>query len=161
MNLQALLETTPLDLSERQIKAFFLGMLCAQKIPSPSQAADEFLSDFPDLRSSLTVPLKELYGILHKNLRSELFAMIPDESKTSVFLETAKEQIDFFLTGMSLAGTNTEDCDDEELADLIDELEDCVEDIDNFLADTEATPQDGEAFKAYLLELWNEFASSK
>jgi hypothetical protein len=161
MKLQDHLNSTDIEMTELQVKAFFLGMLCAEKIPSPSQAVDEFLSDFPELRSVLTVPLKETYEQLRQNLRLELEAMFPTENDITIFIETSKEQLDFFLTGMSLAGTNTEDCKDKELAGFIDELEDTVEDMDDFLADSEATAEDGEDFKKFLLDLWNEFAVSK
>jgi hypothetical protein len=161
MKLQDHLNSTDLDMTEAQVKAFFLGMLCAEKIPSTSQAVDEFLSDFPNLRPILTAPLKVEYEQLRHHLKRELESMLPVENEVRVFIETTKDQLDFFLTGMSLAGTNTEACEDENLAEFIDELEDIVEDMDDFLADSEATSIDGEDFKKFLLELWSEFVASK
>lgn len=161
MKLQDHIDSTDLDMSEAQIKAFFLGMLCAEKVPSAGQAVDEFLSDFPEARAALTAPLKEAWDYLSKNTRTELEKMFPEEGDIIVFVEAAKEQLDFFLTGMSLAGTNTESCEDEELANFIDELEETVEDMEDFLADSEADAEDGEDFKEFLLETWKEFAASK
>lgn len=161
MKLQDHIDSTDLDMSEAQVKAFFLGMLCAEKVPSAGQAVDEFLSDFPEARDALTAPLKETWDYLSKNTRKELEKMFPQESDINVFIEAAREQLDFFLTGMSLAGTNTENCKDQELAEFIDELEDTVEDMEDYLADSEASPEDGEDFKEFLLDLWKEFAASK
>lgn len=161
MKLQDHIDSTDLDMSEEQVKAFFLGMLCAEKVPSKGQAVDEFLTDFPEAREALTGPLKDTWDYLSQNLRKELENMFPDEDDIYVFVEEAKDQLDYFLTGMSLAGTNTETCNDEELAQFIDELEEIVEDMEDFLSDSEASPEDGEDFKEYLLDTWKEFAASK
>lgn len=161
MKLQDHLDSTDLDMSEEQVKAFFLGMLCAEKRPSGNQAVDEFLTDFPEVRAALTAPLKETWEYLSQNTRKELEAMFPQEDDAYIFVEAAKDQLDFFLTGMSLAGTNTETCQNEELAAFVDELEEVVEDMDDFLADSEAEGEDAEDFKEYLLDIWKDFTASK
>lgn len=161
MKLQDQLDSTDLDMTEMQVKAFFLGVLCAEKpLPYP-KALDELLADTPGAKSELEAPLKTLWETLQKNMKRELEKMFPDEDDIHTFIEVSKEQLDFFLTGMSLSGTNTDSCDDEELAGFIEELEDTVEDMDDFLADSEATDEDGEDFKEFLLDAWKEFSSSK
>jgi hypothetical protein len=161
MKLQEVLDSTEIDMTEMQVKAFFLGVLSAEKpLPFP-KALDEFLADAPELKPELEAPLKTLWEQLSKNMKGELEKMFPQEVDIHTFIELSKDQLDFFLTGMSLSGTNTETCNDEELAEFIEELEDTVEDMDDFLADSEASDEDGEDFKEFLLDAWKEFSASK
>lgn len=161
MKLQDHIDSTALGMTEIQVKAFFLGALCAEK-PMPFQLAlTEVLAEAPDTKAVLEGPLKETWDHLQKNLKAELEKMFPPEPDIHTFIEIAKEQLDYFLTAMSLAGTNVDNCDDEALRELIDELEDTVEDMDDFLADSTATTEDGEDFKEFLLGTWAEFTASK
>lgn len=161
MKLQDHIDSTNFDMNEIQVKAFFLGVLCAEK-PLPFKAAlDEILTEFPDVSPVLEAPMKETWDYLKTNLKAELEKMFPEESDIHTFIEVAKNQLDYFLTGMSLSGTNVDNCDDEALRELIDELEDTVEDMDDFLADSTATNEDGEDFKEFLLGTWSEFSASK
>lgn len=161
MKLQELLDSTDLDMTEMQVKAFFLGVLCAENPLPYSKALEELLADEMDAKADLEAPLKTVWDSLQKNLRAELENMFPQESDIHTFIEISKEQLDFFLTGMSLSGTNPEKCNDEELAAFLEELEDTVEDMDDFLSDSEASDEDGEDFKEFLLDLWKEFSASK
>lgn len=161
MKLQELIAQTDLDMTEAQVKAFFLGVLCAEKpMPFP-KALDEILSETPEAKKELEADFKKLYEHLKTNLKSELEKMFPEESDINVFMEIAKDQLDYFLTAMSLSGTNTESCKDEDLAELIEELEDTVEDMDDFLSDSEATPEDGNDFKEFLIGTWADFTATK
>lgn len=161
MKLQELIDQTDLDMTEAQVKAFFLGVLCAEKpMPFP-KALDEILSETPEAKKELEADFKKLYEHLKTNLKSELEKMFPIESDINVFMEISKDQLDYFLTAMSLSGTNTESCKDEDLAELIEELEDTVEDMDDFLSDSEATPEDGADFKEFLIGTWADFTASK
>ncbi len=161
MKLQDHIDSTALGMTEIQVKAFFLGALCAEK-PMPFHLAlNEVLAEEPDSKSVLEAPLKETWDYLQKNLKAELEKMFPDESDIHTYMEIAKEQLDYFLTAMSLAGTNVDNCDDNELRELLDELEDTVEDMDDFLADSSATAQDGEDFKEFLIGTWADFTASK
>lgn len=161
MKLQDHINSTDLDMTEAQVKAFFLGILCAEKPMPFAKALEEILVETPDAKATLEAPLKETFTALQKNLKKELDQMFPQEENTEQFVELAKDQLDYFLTGMSLSGTNTESCDDEDLAELIDELEDTVEDMDDWLSDSEANDQDGEDFKEFLLDTWKEFTKGK
>lgn len=161
MKLQELIDQTELDMTEAQVKAFFLGALCAEKpMPFP-KALDEILSETPEAKKELEADFKKLYEQLKTNLKSELEKMFPEESDINVFMEISKDQLDYFLTAMSLSGTNTESCKDEDLAELIEELEDTVEDMDDFLSDSEATPEDGADFKEFLIGTWADFTAAK
>jgi hypothetical protein len=161
MKLQELIDQTDLDMTEAQVKAFFLGVLCAEKpMPFP-KALDEILSETPEAKKELEADFKKLYEHLKTNLKAELEKMFPEESEINAFMEIAKDQLDYFLTAMSLSGTNTESCKDEDLAELIEELEDTVEDMDDFLSDSEATPEDGNDFKEFLIGTWADFSASK
>lgn len=161
MKLQDLINSTELDMTEVQVNAFFLGVLCAEKpMPFP-KALDEILCETPEAKPVLETPFKEVFTHLQKNLKPELEKMFPEEKNIQKFMEIAKDQLDYFLTAMSLSGTHTESCKDEELAELIDELEDTVEDMEDFLSDSEAEAQDGEDFKEFLLDTWKEFTKGK
>lgn len=135
--------------------------MCAEKPLSYQGALSELLADLPETKKELEAPLKTLWDSLQKNLKAELSGMLPEEKNLQTFLEITRDQLDYFLTAMSLSGTNTENCKDEGLAGLIEELEDSVEDLDDYLADEDASLEDGTDFKEFLIETWNEFVQSK
>ena len=161
MKLQELINETPLNMTEEQVKAFFLGALCADRPLPFLKALDELLEETPESKKELEAELKKLWEQLARNTKSELSQMFPEDKNTSVFLETARDQLDFFLTALSLSGTNTESCVDDELAELIEELENIVEDLDEFLSNSEACSADGDEFKEFLIETWKNFISYK
>lgn len=161
MKLQALIDNTDLDMTEMQVKAFFLGVLCAEKPLPVGKAIDELLSEAPEAKKELEAPLKDLYQTLKTNLKTELMGMFPEGLDIHTFMEVSKDQLDYFLTAMSLSGTNMESCDDEDLAELIDELEDTVEDMEDFLDAEDADAKEGEEFKSFLLGTWKEFVATK
>lgn len=161
MKLQALIDNTDLDMTEMQVKAFFLGVLCAEKPLPAAKAITELLSEAPDAKKELEAPLKSLYEDLQKNLKPELSKMFPEEKDIHTFMEISRDQLDYFLMAMSLSGTHSEACDNEELAELIDELEDSVEDMDNFLSEEDADEKEGEDFKGFLLGTWKDFVATK
>jgi len=161
MKLQDQINKTELDMTEVQVNAFFLGILCAEKPMPFAKALDEILSQTPEAKAELEAPLRSVYESVKANFKSELEKMFPEDKDIIVFMEVAKDQLDYFLTAMSLSGTNTEKCNDEDLAELIDDLEDTVADMDDYLSDTEATAQDGADLKEFLLSTWNDFTATK
>lgn len=161
MSVQDQIDSTELDMTEAQVKAFFLGILCAEKPLPFHKALIELLSETPEAKEKLEASFQSIWTDLTKNLKNELAQMFPIENDIHTFLEISKDQLDFFLTGMSLSGSNIESCKDEDLSTLIEELEDAVEDLDDFLSDSEASSEEGEDFKEYLLETWKNFVSSK
>ena len=67
------------------------------------------------------------------------------------------DQLDFYLTALSLSGTNVESCKNEELGDLIDELEDAVMDLDEYLSEDSPNASEGMELKEMLMETWQNF----
>lgn len=161
MKLQAAIDNTDLEMTEMQVKAFFLGVLCAEKPLPVTKAISELLSEAPGAIKDLEAPLKTLFEDLKKNLKAELTNMFPQENDIHKFMEISRDQLDYFLMAMSLSGTHAESCDDEELAELIDELEDSVEDMDNFLSEEDPDEKEGEDFKVFLLGTWKDFVATK
>jgi hypothetical protein len=161
MKFQELIDKTDLDMTEAQVKAFFLGVLSAERPMPFAKAMSELLSEAESAQKELESELKKTWDSLSANLKPELEKMFPQESNIHTFMEISKDQLDYFLTAMSLSGTNTESCKNEALSELIDELEDTVEDMDEFLTDEDATKEDGEEFKEFLLGTWADFVALK
>jgi uncharacterized protein YgfB (UPF0149 family) len=161
MKLQELIDQTDLEMTEIQVKAFFLGVLCAEKPLSYPQALGELLEAAPGAKKELEEPLKKLWEELRANTKAELGKMFPENQDINAFIEVAKDQLDYFLTALSLSGTNPESCKDEDLAEHIEDLEEIVEDMDEYLTDEDVTAADGADLKEFLLENWAELVSSK
>lgn len=156
MKLQELIGQTDLDMNISHIKAFFLGVMSAEKPMPFNKAVEEMLMEAPEAAKVLNDELKVLWDDLQKNKPAELQKLFPENSNTIEFLTTAKDQLDFYLTAMALSGTHTESIKDEDLADLVDELEDTVMDLDEYLAE-ETNEQESEEFKELLLETWQDY----
>lgn len=159
MRLQELIDQSDLILTEEQVKAFFLGILTAEKPLPFNKAVDELLVEADDVRGSLEPELKKLWDSLSGNKKAELKKLLPADGELIQYMELAKEQLDYFLTAMSLAGTNIETCKDKQMTEHLEELEDIVEDLDEYLTDDQVTEDDGEEFKEYLVEAWDGFVS--
>ncbi len=160
MELQQLIDQTELDMTAAQVKAFFLGVLTAEKPLPFTKALDELLSENPEDRGTLETQLRAFWDDLEKNKKKELASLFPTQIAVNDFIEIARDQLDYFLTGLTLSGTNSESCKDEDLAELIDELEDTVADFDDYLSDEGASKKDGEDFRMLLLETWEDFVGS-
>lgn len=87
--------------------------------------------------------------------------MFPKTTDLTQFLEISKEQLDYFLTAMSLSGTNVETSDNDDMVGVIDELEEIVMDMDEYLAMEKPSQEEGEEIKEFLLETWNDFIEAK
>lgn len=157
MKLQELINSSELDMSIAHIKAFFLGALSAEKPMPFNLAVAEMLSEVPEAAKSLEPELKKLWDDLVKNKPGELQSLFPESSNLKEFLSNAKDQLDFYLTALSLSGTNTESCQNEDVADLIDELEDTVMDLDEYLSEDDADAEEGKELKEMLLEAWQDY----
>jgi len=161
MNLQDLISNSELIMTVPQVKAFFLGVLSAEKPMPFDKAVDELLAAFPEDKTSLAPELKILWEELKSKRGQELANMFPKNKDVKEFLETSKEQLDYFLTAMSLSGTNVETMEDEDLIGLIEELEELVMDLDEWLVDEKHSLEEGEEMKEFLLETWKEFVGVK
>ena len=96
MKIQLLIDSTNLDMTEAQVRAFFLGILCAEKpLPFPN-ALNEILSETPEARAILEEPLKTVWNELSSNVKTELLNLLPKEKNLSLFLELSKDILDFF-----------------------------------------------------------------
>lgn len=156
MKLQELIGQTDLDMNISHIKAFFLGVMSAEKPMPFNKAVEELLMEAPEAAKTLEGELKLLWDDLLKNKPAELQKLFPENSNTIEFLALAKDQLDFYLTAMALSGTHTESIKNEDVAELVDELEDTVMDLDEYLSE-ETNEQESEEFKELLLETWRDY----
>lgn len=160
MKLQELIDQTELDMTEQQVKAYFLGALCAEKPMPVSKMVDELLSETPEAKGTLQNELKKLYEELAKNKSGELSKLFPENKNLTAYMENSKDQLDYFLTAMSLSGTNADSCKDEDLAGFIEELEEATETMDDYLSESDPDQDEGKEFKEYFVEMWADFVSS-
>ena len=157
MKLQELIGQTDLDMTLDHVKAFFLGVMSAEKPLPFVKAMEEMLAETPEAKTLLEPELKKLWDELAQNKTTELQNFFPKSSDLKDFLSNAKDQLDYYLTAMSLSGTNTESCKNEDMADLIDELEDSVMDLDEYLSEESPDQAEGEEMKDMLLEAWQDY----
>lgn len=160
MKLQELIGQTDLDMTLSHVKAFFLGVMSAEKPLPFFKALEEMLSETPEAKTLLEPELKKLWDELALNKTTELQNFFPASADLKEFLTNAKDQLDYYLTAMSLSGTNTESCKNEDMAELIDELEDSVMDLDEYLSEEGPDQAEGEEMKEMLLEAWQDFLST-
>jgi len=161
MKLQELIDKSPLDMSLPQIKAFLLGVLTAEKPMTFHHAVDEMLAENPSSKSELESELKKLWDDLSTHKSKSLANMFEPNNDVNEFLETCKEQLDYYLTALSLSGTNIEDSNDEELGALLEDLEDLVMELDDYLAEENKSTSDAEELKEVLLGLWAEYVENR
>lgn len=157
MNLQELIDETDLQLKEGQVRAFFLGNLTADHPFSFNEAKEELLTEAPNAEKTLGPSLKELWKSVEENQAREMANLFPDTPEVKEFLSDALEKLDYFLTGFSLGGSS----DEQEISDVIDELEDTVMDMDEYLSDEKATKENGEELKELFLGAWEELVELK
>ena len=138
-------------------KAFFLGVLSAEKPLPFIKAAEELLSETPDALKEVEAELKAIWDELVKNKPAELESFLLGSKDLKEYLTHVKDQLDYYLTALSLSGTNTENCSNEDMADLIDELEDTVMDLDEYLSEEKPDAEEGEELKEMLMETWLEY----
>jgi hypothetical protein len=160
MKLQELIGRSDLDMTVAHIKAFFLGVQTAEKPLHFAKAVEEMMAETPEAIKELEPELKKLWDELAQNKPAELQKIFPASSDLKEFLTNAKDQLDFYLTALSLSGTNTETCKNEDMAELIDELEDTVMDLDEYLSETNPDEAEGEEIKDLLLEVWQEYLAA-
>lgn len=161
MKLQEILSRHNLEVTADQIKAFFLGVQSAEKPLPYSKALAEILADTPEYEGELSPELKVMWSEIEKDQKKELGSMFPQNADLKPFLETALSHLDYFLTGMSLSGTSSDSCKDEELLEFIEVIEEFTEDLDEYLSEDKPNPEEGEVMKDFLLDNWSIFIASK
>jgi hypothetical protein len=158
MKLQELINKADLVMTLPQIKAYFLGILHAEK---PMPFSDAVLEVLDDKNPELEEALKAYFEELNQKKIVETKTIFPAAKTDQEFLSIAREQLDYFLMGMSVSGTHPEACSDEEVAEIIDELEDTVMDLDEYLSIEDHDQEDTKELKSFLLETWNDFLETK
>lgn len=161
MKLQEILTTNDLEVTADQIKAFFLGIHSAERPLPFSKALAEILADTPEHEGILSPELKVLWSRIEADEKKELADMFPQNSDLKSFLETALSHLDYFLTGMSLSGTSSDSCKDEELLEFVEVIEEFTEDLDEYLSEDKPNTEEGELMKNFLLDNWSVFVASK
>lgn len=159
MKLTEILTKHELDITVPQIKAFFLGVNSADKPLPFSKSLDELLDESIHLKDELEGPLKELWDEITKNYKQEMGNLLPVDEELAPFLEASILRLDYFLTGMGLAGTSSESAQDPAVAEFIEELEDAIETIDEILSEEKLDKEDAEDMREFLLGAWEEFSS--
>ncbi len=144
------------------IKAFFLGALTAEKPMPFAKAIDEVFVNTPEDKTKFEAPLKAEWDGLSKNLRQEMAALMNDEGKDDLeFLKLAQENLDYYLTGLSLSGTSLDSCSNEDFSDLIDEMEDVVLDLEEYIQEENFQADETKEFKEIVLGLWTEVVETQ
>lgn len=148
MNFEQNLEKSGLDLTVNQLRSFFLGGLSAKTPLDLNKALEEIFSEEPEARAALEPQINELYLNLKVTHKSELGDLISED------LETSFENLDFFLTGLSIAGTHPDSVEGE-YRDILEDLEDLVMDLEEYL-ETQNEEEKEELTNA-LLGTWEAF----
>lgn len=144
-------------ISPELTKAFFLGVLSAERPLPFIKAAEELLSENPEAFKDVEIELKVIWDELVKNKPAELEKLLLGSKDLKEYLTQVKDLLDYYLTALSLSGTNTENCSSEDMADLIDELEDTVMDLDEYLSEEKPDIEEGEELREMLMETWLEY----
>lgn len=158
MSLQTLLATTETELTEGQIRAFYLGTFMADKPVPFKTAMEEVLmeAEIDDLKP-WEKDMKAVYDQVKANVHKEMAGLLEENADMKKFLQDALGKLDYFLTGYAVSGAS----DDEDTAELVEELEDTVLDLEDFLADESGTKESGTELKKLTVETWNELVALK
>lgn len=146
-----------------QARAFFAGVLTGTKPLKFQQALKELVKDDEEAAAIGEAALQDIWSKCEKGLRAERKAMLKITAKDlSGQIAELSAIGDYFLTGLTVAGTDFEDMPNEDASDLLTEMEDHLLLLDEWIAEGEegdpsATwKQDGEKYKAEFLEIWKE-----
>lgn len=158
MSLKTLLSDTDTNLSEGQIKAFYLGTFMADK-PVPFKVAMEEVlmeAEVDDYRP-WEKDMRALYDQVKENVPAEMKKLIEDQSDLKKFLQDSLGKLDYFLTGYAVSGASA----DDETSEVVEELEDTVLDLEDFLSDESATKESGAELKKLTIDTWNSLVALK
>lgn len=158
MSLQTLLSSTDTNLTEGQIRAFYLGTFMADKPVPFKTAMEEVLMEAEvDDYKIWEKDMKALHDQVKGNIQAEMKKLIVDEADLKSFLQTSLGRLDYFLTGYAVSGATA----DEDSAELVEELEDTVLDLEDYLADESSTKENGMELKKLTLDTWKELVDLK
>jgi hypothetical protein len=168
MSLRDALTHCDMEMDADDVEAFCIGALTADE-PMPLHKAlkEIFLDDTqspvkfhtPDGRANAEKEIGKLWKELEKNLakrRSALMQVKGVDLKEEVI--TLGKRGDFFLMGLTLAGMSVDDTEDE-VGDLLDELEDHLLLLDEWVAEGDDDNsgewmENGKKYRRELEELW-------
>ncbi|MES2528886.1 MAG: hypothetical protein V4598_17500 [Bdellovibrionota bacterium] len=158
MSLQSLLTSHDVNLTEGQIRAFYLGTFVADKPVTFKTAMEEVLmeAEVEDYKV-WEKDMKALHDQVKANVHKEMVNLIADEADLRTFLQTCLGRLDYFLTGYAVSGAS----DDEDTAEVVEELEDTVLDLEDYLADESSTKESGMELKKLTLETWKDITALK
>lgn len=158
MSLKTLLSETDSTLTEGQIRAFYLGTFMADRPVPFKTAMEEVLMEAEiDDYKAWEKDMKALHDQVKANVHGEMKNLLHDESDIKKFLQHSLACLDYFLTGYAVSGAS----DDEDTAELVEELEDTVLDLEDYLADESATKEAGTELKKLTLETWKDLVDLK
>lgn len=158
MSLKALLAETDATLTEGQIRAFYLGTFMADKPVPFKTAMEEVLMEAEiDDYKSWEKDMKALHDQVKADIHGEMKKLLEDQSDVKKFLQDSLSKLDYFLTGYAVSNAS----DDEDTSELVEELEDTVLDLEDYLADESATKETGAELKKLTLETWKDLVDLK
>lgn len=158
MSLMNLLSSNDTSLTEGQIRAFYLGTFIADKPVNFQTAMEEVLMEAEvDDYKAWEKDMRSLYDQVKANVPGEMKDLIQDQADLKKFLQDSLGKLDYFLTGYAVSGAT----DDNETAEVIEELEDTVLDLEDYLADDSGTKESGLELKKLTLDTWKELVSLK
>ena len=171
MSLETAISKCDIDLTHKQIEAFLLGVKHADKPLSIKDSIKEmFIDGFEvesefdsdEVRAEVEKEINETWNNISKNSKKfmeTIFESVKSHSKEDIL--TIANLIDYFLMGLSLSGTSYDTVEDEDLAELLEDLEDWVIDVDEWIAEGEDTDnlddwkEDGIVLKEEFYETWD------
>ncbi len=158
MALSTLLATTDASITEGQIRAFYLGTFVADKPVPFKTAMEEVLmeAEIEDYKI-WEKDMKALHDHVKANVHKEMDALLEESSDLKKFLQDALGRLDYFLTGYAVSGAS----DDNDTAELVEELEDSVLDLEDYLADESSTKENGLELKKLTLATWKDVVTLK
>ena len=146
-----------------QARAFFTGVLSGKKPLKFENALKELIKDDEEAAEMGEKVLKEIWTKCEAGLKKERKEMLKVTAKDLLGQVTELTAIgDYFLTGLTVAGTDFENMPNEDASDLLTEMEDHLLLLDEWVAegeDGEKTAEwkkDGEKYKGEFLEIWKE-----
>lgn len=158
MSLSTLLSNTDSSLTEGQIRAFYLGTFLADRPVPFKTAMEEVLMEAEiDDYKAWEKDMKALHDQVRGDVSGEMKKLLVDQVDLKAFLQDSLAKLDYFLTGYAISGAS----DDKDTAELVEELEDTVLDLEDFLADEGATNESGVELRKLTLDTWKELVSLK
>jgi uncharacterized protein YgfB (UPF0149 family) len=171
MALQDSIAGCDIEMNAKEVEAFFIGAMTADDpMPLPKALKELFLEDTkvpvkfndPANKKSIVDDLTKLWKELEKSLEKRRKSLLNLEMpKLQDELVAVGRLGDFFLMGITLAGMSVDDQDDE-VGELLDEMEDHLLLIDEWVADGESRTdkdvwtEEGKKYRRELNELWEE-----